>query len=91
MRCFTGPHRLTLGRVFQAVIVGDALGNLTPLSIIIGEPAKGVLLRDQEPLPRTLSALAVENLFYTLSALLVIVGGLLTAIVMLQTHRDSSG
>ena len=81
MRCLDAPHRLTLGNLFQAVVVGDALGNLTPLSIVIGEPAKGAFLRDHEPLARTLPALALENLFYTLSAILVIVGGLVTTLL----------
>jgi len=85
IRCLDGPHRLTLGEVFQAVLVGDALGNVTPLNIIVGEPAKGVFLRHREPLSRTLSALAVENLFYTMTALLVIVCGLIAVVVMFQT------
>ena len=83
-RCLEGTHHLSLGRVFQAVIVGDALGNLTPLSLIVSEPAKGMFLRDREPLWRTLPALAVENLFYTLSAMLVIAGGLVALFLVLQ-------
>ena len=82
--CLEGSHSLSLGRVFQAVIVGDALGNLTPLSLIVSEPAKGIFLRDREPLWRTLPALAVENLFYTLSAMLVIAGGLVGVFLVLQ-------
>ena len=85
MRCLDGPHRLTLGQVFQAVAAGDALGNLTPLSIMVSEPAKGMFLRHREPLSRTLPALAVENLFYTLSAMFVIGGGLVAALLMVQT------
>ena len=84
LRCLEGSHSLSLGRVFQAVIVGDALGNLTPLSLIVSEPAKGMFLRDREPLWRTLPALAVENLFYTLSAMLVIAGGLVGVFLVLQ-------
>ena len=85
IRCVDRPHRLTLPQVFQAVVAGDALGNLTPLSIIVSEPAKGVFLRHQEPLRRTLPALAVENLFYTLSAMFIIGGGLIAVFLMLQT------
>ena len=84
LRCLEGAHHLSLGRVFQAVIVGDALGNLTPLSLIVSEPAKGMFLRDREPLSRTLPALAVENLFYTLIAMLVIAGGLVALFFVLQ-------
>ena len=85
IRCLDGPHRLTLSQTFQAIAAGDALGNLTPLSIIVSEPAKGMFLRHQEPLRRTLPALAVENLFYTLSAMFVIGGGLVAVILMFQT------
>ena len=85
IRCLDGPHRLTLGQTFQAVVAGDALGNLTPLSIIVSEPAKGMFLRHREPLRRTLPALAVETLFYTLSAMFVIGGGLVAVFLMFQT------
>jgi hypothetical protein len=83
--CLDGPHRLTLWQVFQAVVAGDSLGNLTPLSIIVSEPAKAMFLRHREPLRRTLPALAVENLFYTLSGILVIAVGFVTSVLMFQT------
>ena len=83
--CLEGPHRLTPGRAFQAVVAGDTLGNLTPLSLLISEPAKALFVRDREPVSRTLAALAVENLFYTLSAALVIAGGALALVLRLRT------
>ncbi len=84
MRCLERGHRLGLRDVFPAVVAGDALGNLTPLGLIVGEPAKAMLLRHREPPGRTLPALAVENLFYTLSAVLVIAGGLAALPFLLQ-------
>ena len=83
--CLEGPHRLTPGRAFLAVVAGDALSNLTPLSLLVGEPAKALFVRDREPVSRTLAALAVENLFYTLSAALVIAGGALALVLRLRT------
>ena len=83
--CLEGTHRLTLGRAFQAVVAGDTLGNLTPLSLLISEPAKALFVRDREPVSRSLAALAVENLFYTLSAALVVAGGLLALVLRLRT------
>jgi len=83
--CLEGAHRLTPGRAFQAVVAGDTLGNLTPLSLLISEPAKALFVRDREPVSRTLAALAVENLFYTLSAALVIAGGALALVLRLRT------
>ena len=83
--CLEGAHRLTPGRAFQAVVAGDTLGNLTPLSLLISEPAKALFVRDREPVSRTLAALAIENLFYTLSAALVIAGGALALVLRLRT------
>ncbi len=84
LRCLERGHRLRLRDVFPAVVAGDALGNLTPLGVIVSEPAKALLLRRRAPLGRTLPALAVENLFYTLSAVLVIAGGLAALPFLLQ-------
>ena len=82
--CLEGAHRLTPGRAFQGVAVGDALGNLTPLSLLVSEPAKALYVRDREPVSRTLAALAVENLFYSLSAAFVIAGGALALALRLR-------
>ena len=83
--CLEGVHRLTPGRAFQAVVAGDTLGNLTPLSLLISEPAKALFVRDREPVSRTLAALAVENLFYMLSAAFVIAAGALALVLRLRT------
>ena len=82
--CLEGAHRLTSGLAFRAMVAGDTLGNLTPLSILVGEPAKALFASDREPLSRTLPALAVENLFYTLSAALVIAGGAFALVLRLR-------
>ncbi|MBQ02499.1 MAG: hypothetical protein CL477_17695 [Acidobacteria bacterium] len=85
--CLDGAHRLTPGRAFQAVVTGDTLGNLTLLSIFVSEPAKAIFVRDREPVSRTLPALAVENLFYTLSAALVIAAGALALVLRLSSTK----
>ena len=84
LRCLESGHRLGLRHLFLAVVAGDALGNLTPLGIVVSEPTKALLLRRREPLGRTLPALAVENLFYTLSAVLVVAAGLAVLPFVLQ-------
>ena len=84
LRCLESGHRLGLHHLFPAVVAGDALGNLTPLGIVVSEPTKALLLRRREPLGRTLPALAVENLFYTLSAVLVVAAGLAVLPFVLQ-------
>ena len=73
--CLDGPHRLTRRHAFCATVAGDTLGNLTPLGLLASEPAKTLFAGDREPASRTLPALAVENLFFTLSAALVVAGG----------------
>ena len=47
---------------------GDAVGNLTPLGLFASEPAKAAFVSDRLPLGPAVTALAVENIFYTLSA-----------------------
>src|SRR5689334_2755858 len=48
--CFDGPHTLSIGAAFAAVICGDTIGNLTPLGPLVGEPAKAAIVRKRVPL-----------------------------------------
>jgi hypothetical protein len=66
--CLEPPHVLPFRAAFVAVVVGDAVGNLTPLGLFASEPAKAAFVRDRVPLGPSLTALAIENIFYTLSA-----------------------
>jgi hypothetical protein len=59
-----------------AYLVGDALGNLMPLGIVVSEPAKAAMARERVPLIASASALAVENLFYMLSVALFVFAGM---------------
>jgi hypothetical protein len=65
----------SLPSVLAATIAGDAVGNLTPLRLIASEPTKAVYLSDRVPASRSLTALAAENFFYSLSVVLIIVLG----------------
>lgn len=76
VRC-AGRGPLPLPSALQAIVIGDALGNLTPLGLLVSEPAKAAFVRPGSAWPDALSALAVENFFYALSAGAVIVAGLL--------------
>jgi Lysylphosphatidylglycerol synthase TM region len=66
-RAVEPPATLPFLPAFAAVLAGDAIGNLTPLGLIVGEPAKAAFIRDRLPLAASLPALAIENIFYTLS------------------------
>ena len=56
--------------------MGDALGNIVPLaSVAVSEPSKAAFVRDRLPLMIGLSAIAIENIFYSLSVVLFIFSG----------------
>ena len=93
MLCFEAPHRLRFRDAFRAYLTGDALGNIVPLGIVVSEPAKAALVRDRVPLVAGLSAIAVENIFYSLSVALFIFGGaaaLLLSFPLTKTLRWTS-
>ena len=75
--CVEAPHRLRFADAFFAVVAGDALGNATPLGPLVGEPAKAAFVRSRAPLGPALTALAIENLIYTLSAAGMIAAGMI--------------
>ncbi|MGH8743292.1 MAG: lysylphosphatidylglycerol synthase domain-containing protein, partial [Burkholderiales bacterium] len=82
-RCFEAPHRLRFRDAFAARIMGDALGNIVPLaSVAVSEPSKAAFVTDRVPLMASLAALALENIFYSLSVVLLIFSG--TAALLLS-------
>jgi hypothetical protein len=54
-------------RALAASISGDAIGNLTPLSLLASEPTKAMYLGGRADAPRVFAALAAENFFYSTS------------------------
>lgn len=72
---FQGEHRLRFRDALNAYLIGDAVGTLVPLGIFVSEPTKAALVRKRVPLVASLSALAVENIFYSLSVSLFIFAG----------------
>ena len=78
--CVEAPHTLRLRDAFGAVLCGDALGNVTPLGPLVGEPAKAAFVRGRVALAAAATALAIENVLYTLSAAAMIAGGMIALI-----------
>jgi hypothetical protein len=75
-RCFEAPYRLRFRDAFAARIMGDALGNIIPLaSMAVSEPSKAAFVTDRVPLMASFSAIALENIFYSLSVVLLIFSG----------------
>lgn len=76
IKCLEAPYRLRFRDAFTARVMGDALGNIVPLaSVAVSEPSKAAFVRDRLPLMIGLSALAIENIFYSLSVVLFIFSG----------------
>jgi len=65
--CFESTGELRFRDALGAVVAADALGTVMPLGMVVSEPAKAALVRDKAPFMEGLSAIAVENLFYSLS------------------------
>jgi hypothetical protein len=89
--CLDPPHHLKLKDAFAAVICGDAIGNLTPLGPLVGEPAKAAFVRGRVALTPALTALAIENVLYTLSAAAMIAAGMVALLVRFQLPPDVRG
>lgn len=75
--CVEAPASLPFGPAFAAVLAGDALGNLMPLGLLASEPAKAALVRGRVPLGAAVTALAIENILYTLSVAAMIAAAML--------------
>ena len=75
-RCFEAPYSLRFRDAVAARLMGDALGNIIPLaSVAVAEPSKAAFVTDRVPLMASLSALALENIFYSLSVAVFIFSG----------------
>ncbi len=75
-KCFEPPYHLPFRDAVAARLMGDALGNIIPVaSIAVSEPSKAVFVRHRVPLMAGLSALALENIFYSLSVIIFVFAG----------------
>jgi hypothetical protein len=94
IRCFESPYSLRFRDAFAARVMGDALGNIVPLaSVAVSEPSKAACVTNRVPLLASLSALALENIFYSLSVAIFIFSGtvaLLLAIPLKPALRYAS-
>lgn len=69
-------ERVPLTRAVAATITGDAIGNVTPLSLLVSEPTKALYLGSGVPASRALAALAAETFLYSVTVALVIIAGI---------------
>ena len=80
--CIDREDRLAFHSMFAAYLVGDAVGNITPFGLLASEPSKIVMVRQQMALPVSVASLAVENLFYSATVLVMLASG--TAALLLS-------
>jgi hypothetical protein len=82
--CVEPPHTLRFADAFSAVVCGDALGNVTPLGPLVSEPTKIACVRGRLPVAAALTALAIENVIYTLSVAAMIAAGAIALIFSVE-------
>ena len=75
---------LPFGTALEAIIISDALGNLTPLGLLASEPTRIVLARRHLDTLVSLISVTVENVLYTASVL----GMLLMGVWVLLQRAD---
>ena len=81
-KCVEQPYKLRFRDAFASRLMGDALGNIVPfVSMAVSEPSKAVFARRHVPLMVGLSAIALENIFYSLSVILFIFSGTLALLL----------
>ncbi|MCA1560092.1 MAG: flippase-like domain-containing protein [Acidobacteria bacterium] len=89
--CIEPPHRLRFTDAFGGVVAGDALGNITPLGPIVGEPTKAAFVRGRVPLAPALTALAIENVLYMLSTAAMIAAGMIALLLRAELPAQLRG
>lgn len=74
MACADDPQLRFLD-AFKAWLVGDAMGNLTPLGLLASEPTKILMVRTRISMVTSVASVTIENAFYTASVLVVLLSG----------------
>jgi hypothetical protein len=89
--CIEPPHRLQFRHALNAVICGDTLGNVIPLGPFISEAAKLACVRGRVPVAAALTALAIENILYTLSVAAMIAGATMALLFSFELQPQLRG
>jgi len=70
--CMPRERRLPRRRAFAAFLAGDAIGNVTPFGPFASEPAKVYVIRDRLTTRDAISSLALDNLIYAASIVVML-------------------
>jgi len=57
------------------MLVADALGNITPLALVVSESTKILMVRSELSTVASIASVAIENAVYTISVLVVLLTG----------------
>jgi len=74
--CMAPGTALTFGRAFSAFLAGDTAGTITPFGILASEPTKVFLTRHHLATRDSIASLAIENLLYAMSVVVMVAVGL---------------
>src|SRR5262245_16942524 len=66
---------LSVRDTFPALVAGDAMGNLTPLGVLLSEAVKAAFVRTRVTLMTAVAGIAIENLVYSLTVAVVMAAG----------------
>jgi hypothetical protein len=72
---------VSLRQAFEAGLCAEAIGSLTPLGLLASEPAKAAWVGRTLAFGRAMAAVAIENVFYSVSVALVIAAGTMAMLV----------
>jgi hypothetical protein len=74
--CMAPGSTLTFGQAFSAFIAGDTIGTITPFGMLASEPTKVFLTRHHLATRDSIASLALENLLYAMSVVVMVTVGL---------------
>ena len=83
----THGRRPTPLELFGPRLMGESLNELTPAGPLLGEPAKVMVISRLIPAQAGASSVIIENLVYTLAAVLFMLSGLILALLKLATSN----
>ncbi len=86
--CVPSSTHLGFGHAFVAFVAGDAVGTVTPLGLLASEPTKVLLTRHHLATRESVASLALENLVYAVSVVVMISAGI---VVLLATVALPAG
>jgi lysylphosphatidylglycerol synthase-like protein len=78
--CTSPGTRLPFRQALGAYLAGDAIGSVTPLGLVASEPTKVFLTRHHLATREAVASLAVENLTYAASVVVMLAVGLAVAL-----------